>query len=199
VTRQETGQFCQDQDLPIWVDQTNQDLRYGRNRIRQELLPYLSGSFNPQVDQTLARTAELLQADVDALEDLATQLCQRSIHQDTHQDTHQYALQPMLSDPAHPPLDRPALQVPLKLQRHVLRQAALAIQRRAMRQILQAILPHHPNFNQVEKLTALIQAPNRSQTDPFPGGMVAVVDGEWICLRYPGNESSGNESPEPGA
>jgi len=30
---------------------------------------------------------------------------------------------------------------------------------------------------------ALIIAPNRSQTDPFPGGAIAQVEGDWICLK----------------
>lgn len=41
ITRSQTEQFCQEFKLPIWEDSTNQDLQYARNRIRQELLPYL--------------------------------------------------------------------------------------------------------------------------------------------------------------
>jgi tRNA(Ile)-lysidine synthase len=40
-------------------DSTNQDLKYARNRIRHELLPYLQKRFNPQVVFTLAREAAL--------------------------------------------------------------------------------------------------------------------------------------------
>ena len=46
ITRTETLQFCQEQQLPIWEDPYNQDLNYARNRIRQELLPYLKTHFN---------------------------------------------------------------------------------------------------------------------------------------------------------
>jgi tRNA(Ile)-lysidine synthase len=52
-----------------------------------------------------------------------------------------------------------------------------------MRQLLQKILPESPNFEHIEKLTALITAPNRSQTDPFPGGAIAYVEGDWIYLQ----------------
>jgi tRNA(Ile)-lysidine synthase len=51
-----------------------------------------------------------------------------------------------------------------------------------MRQVLQEIL-HASSFEQIEKLTALITAPNRSQTDPFPGGAIARVEGDWIYLN----------------
>ena len=74
--------------------------------------------------------------------------------------------------------------MPLKLNRRVLRSAPLALQRRAMRQILQQILPCNPNFEHIEKLTALITAPNRTQTDPFPGGAIASVDKDWIWLKH---------------
>jgi tRNA(Ile)-lysidine synthase len=63
-----------------------------------------------------------------------------------------------------------------------LQKAPLALQRRVMRQVLQEILPDTPNFEHIEKLTALITAPNRSQTDPFPGGAIAQVQGDWIIL-----------------
>ena len=43
------------------------------------------------------------------------------------------------------------------------------------------------NFEQIEKLTALIHAPNRTQTDPFPGGAIAIVDGEWIVFSLTSN------------
>jgi tRNA(Ile)-lysidine synthase len=42
------------------VDSTNADLRHARNRIRQELLPYLEEHFNPKLAPTLAREAGLV-------------------------------------------------------------------------------------------------------------------------------------------
>lgn len=74
ITRQETRQFCQDFQLPIWEDSTNQNVKYARNRIRQELIPYLQTNFNPKVESALAQTAELLQTDVEYLEQAAQQL-----------------------------------------------------------------------------------------------------------------------------
>jgi tRNA(Ile)-lysidine synthase len=41
-------------------DATNADLRFARNRVRHELLPYLEKHFNPGVRETLARAAALL-------------------------------------------------------------------------------------------------------------------------------------------
>lgn len=161
ITRSETGQFCQDMQIKVWEDATNQDLKYARNRIRQELIPYLH-HFNPQVESTLAQTAELLQAEVEYLEQAAHQLYQQAILDQ------------------HIAID----QLPIRLNRRGLQTAPLALQRRVMRQILQHILPCNPSFEQIEKLTTLITAPNRSQSDPFPGGAIAYVDKDWIWLKH---------------
>ncbi|MEG4030945.1 MULTISPECIES: tRNA lysidine(34) synthetase TilS [unclassified Microcoleus] len=163
ITRSQTGQFCQEQKLPIWEDSTNQDLQYSRNRIRSELLPYLETHFNPKAQQALAQTAELLRADVEYLELAASDLLQRAMSA--------IADSPQVN-----------FQLPVKLNRPILREAPLALQRRAMRQLLQQILPSAPSFESVEKLTSLIVAPNRSQTDPFPGGAIGRVEHPSIIL-----------------
>lgn len=160
ITRQETGQFCQDFQLPIWEDSTNQDLKYARNRIRRELIPYLQANFNPKIESAVAQTAELLQADVEYLEQAAQQLREEAIMRSGEE-----------TDSS------------LKLNRQVLKKAPIALQRRVMRQVLLEVLPEAPNFQHIEKLTALIIAPNRSQTDPFPGGAIAQVQGDWIFIK----------------
>ncbi|MDZ8186021.1 MAG: tRNA lysidine(34) synthetase TilS [Nostoc sp. ChiSLP02] len=162
ITRTQTQQFCQDFQLPIWEDSTNQDLQYARNRIRQELLPYLRQNFNPQVESALAQTAELLQAEVEYLEKAAQQLREKAMVWGMGDEEN---------------------SVPLRLNRRVLQKAPLALQRRVMRQLLQQVLPDAPSFEHIEKLTTLITAPNRSQTDPFPGGAIAQVQGDWIYLK----------------
>lgn len=158
ITRTQTGQFCQDSQLPVWEDSTNQDLKYARNQIRQELIPYLRENFNPQVESALFQTAELLQAEVEYLEQAARQLHEQVVNQE-NSDIFQ-------------------------LNRCILNKAPLALQRRVMRQVLQQIMPSAPSFEHIEKLTELITAPNRSQTDPFPGGKIAKVEGDWISFEF---------------
>lgn len=154
VTRAETAQFCQAHNLAVWEDSTNADWQYARNRIRQELFPYLAQHFNAQVERHLAQTAELLTAEVAYLEQQAESVLKQAI------------------DPTHP----------YRLHRHTLQTAPIAIQRRVLRQWLHCTLILHPNFEQIEKLTRLIAAPNRTQTDPFPGGAIARVEAEWLAL-----------------
>jgi tRNA(Ile)-lysidine synthase len=76
VDRRETLAFCEQFDLPVWFDVVNQNLRYGRNRIRSELIPYLQQHFNPQVENSLAHTAEILKAEGEYLEHTAQELLQ---------------------------------------------------------------------------------------------------------------------------
>ncbi|MBD2163056.1 tRNA lysidine(34) synthetase TilS [Calothrix membranacea FACHB-236] len=159
ITRTQTKQFCDDFHLPVWEDSTNQDLKYTRNRIRNELLPYLQAHFNPKVESALAQTAELLQAEVEYLETAAQKWKAEALTAENPDN------------------------FPLRLNRRILQKAPVALQRRVMRQVLQQILPDAPSFEHIEKLTALITAPNRSQTDPFPGGAIAQVAGDWIDIK----------------
>lgn len=177
VTRNQTGQFCQDFQLSVWEDSTNLDLKYARNRIRNIVIPYLQENFNPQAELTLAQTAEILQAEVEYLEQAAQQLREEAVNRETDEgDKGDKGDKGEWGEMFYSPL-------PLKINRRVLQKAPLALQRRVMRQVLQQTLPIAPSFEDIEKLTALITAPNRSQTDPFPGGAVAQVEGDWIYLR----------------
>ncbi len=172
-SRSETGQFCQDRSLPIWPDATNQDLRHPRNRLRQEVIPYLKEHFNPRVEHHLAQTAELLQAEVAYLESLASDLLTHAIV--THPD-------PAGNQAGATLPGNGSANQRVGLRRPILRQAPLALQRRVIRQFLQQQLPSMPGFEDVEKLVALIAAPNRSQTDPLPGGAIAWVQDDQIWL-----------------
>lgn len=153
--RSETAQVCEDRQLEIWYDSTNDDITYARNRIREELLPYLQEHLNPRVENHLSQTAELLRADVALLEELAATVRKQASSPDS----------------------------PYALNRQVLQNAPLALQRRVVRQFLQGLLPTAPTFEQVEKVVRLIFAANRTQTDPLSGGAIARVDQDWIQLQ----------------
>ena len=58
-SRQETAAVCRDLNLPIWLDPSNADPRYSRNRIRQEVLPVLN-ELHPGCEQRMAALSERL-------------------------------------------------------------------------------------------------------------------------------------------
>ncbi len=59
VSRGEVEAWLRDRKLPWREDSTNRSLDFARNRIRHEVLPLLSRSFNPALEETLARTAAI--------------------------------------------------------------------------------------------------------------------------------------------
>ncbi|SEP08669.1 tRNA lysidine(34) synthetase TilS [Trujillonella endophytica] len=71
VRRATTRQACGDQGLPVWDDPWNADPAYTRVRLRTEVLPLLEDVLGGGVAPSLARTAELLREDLDALDGLA--------------------------------------------------------------------------------------------------------------------------------
>ena len=152
-TRSETFEFCQQFYLPIWFDIVNENNKYARNRIREYLIPYLKDNFNPQVENSLVQTAELLRGDSEYLETTATELLNKVKH----------------------PTEN-------KLNRQKLRTIPLALQRRIIRQFLPQIIQQQPNFEQIEAVCKLILAPNKSRTSSLPNNAIAEASGEWIIF-----------------
>lgn len=164
VSRSQTYQFCQQFNLPIWDDTANHNPRYTRNRIRSQLIPYLQKEFNPQVEAHLAQTAEILKAEVDYLEEI----------------THNYLLEIIAENQE-------------KLNRSQLKKLHLAIQRRIIRKFLQINLKRNPNFEQIESLIKLINAPQGSCTSTLQGGAIAQVDQDWLVIKIIEHKTSNVE------
>jgi tRNA(Ile)-lysidine synthase len=158
IIRSETGEFCQQLNLPIWEDACNQNPRYVRNRIRTQLLPLLKQAFNPQIEKVLAQTAEILRAEVDYLEQQAQ------------------SYYPQVCDPNIS-----------RLNRRVLKTIPLALQRRIIRHFLEQWSHSAPNFTQIEAVVGLIDAHQRSRSTSLSNKYVAEVHQEWIILTKPQN------------
>ncbi|MDX9991082.1 MAG: tRNA lysidine(34) synthetase TilS [Anaerolineales bacterium] len=77
-TRAETEAHCRQKGLEYRIDSTNRDPAYLRNRLRHELLPQLE-SYNPQIRQTLAKSALALQGDAELLNSLLDSAWQKSV------------------------------------------------------------------------------------------------------------------------
>ncbi|MBD2187854.1 tRNA lysidine(34) synthetase TilS [Pseudanabaena mucicola] len=158
VSRAETLGFCQEQQIPIWKDSTNQNLDYRRNRLRLETIPYLQQHFNPQLEIAIAKTAELLHDDVMYLESQASRFFEEGIS--------------VFWDDHAPCLHRQLLQA-----------QPLALQRRIVRHFLSKYLPHQVNFEDIERFLKLLTEQNRAQSSPFKGNISAFIDHPWIILK----------------
>ncbi|MFC5997453.1 tRNA lysidine(34) synthetase TilS [Quadrisphaera sp. GCM10027208] len=71
LPRATTEQACRALGLHWWADPANADPAYTRSRVRHRVLPVLEAELGPGVAEALARSAEALRADADALDDLA--------------------------------------------------------------------------------------------------------------------------------
>jgi len=71
VTRDDTVTACQVEGLEPWEDPHNEDPGYARVRVRRTVLPTLEENLGPGVAAALARTADLVRQDVEALDDMA--------------------------------------------------------------------------------------------------------------------------------
>nr|WP_162990843.1 tRNA lysidine(34) synthetase TilS [Maliibacterium massiliense] len=63
LRRADIEAYCAGRGLAFVTDDTNQDVRYARNRVRGELLPLLARDYNPAIVQTLSRNAALAAQD----------------------------------------------------------------------------------------------------------------------------------------
>lgn len=68
VWRSEVEEFIKVQKLTFRQDSSNRETVYLRNRIRQNLIPYLEKEFNPNIKEILINLAENLRVEADFLE-----------------------------------------------------------------------------------------------------------------------------------
>jgi len=68
--REEILEFLHSNNIPFREDRTNRDMRFLRNRIRHKIIPRLQEEIHPSVSNVLARTADVLQLDYDALNEI---------------------------------------------------------------------------------------------------------------------------------
>ncbi|MFN9661629.1 MAG: tRNA lysidine(34) synthetase TilS [Cyanobacteriota bacterium] len=70
-SRQDTARICRERGLPVWIDASNADPRFSRNRLRAEVLPVLE-ELHPGAASRIAATAERLAQDQEQEEELVT-------------------------------------------------------------------------------------------------------------------------------
>ena len=68
VTRAQTEAACRAEGIEFWTDPHNADPRFLRSRVRHTVLPVLEAELGPGVAATLARTADQLRRDMEALD-----------------------------------------------------------------------------------------------------------------------------------
>jgi tRNA(Ile)-lysidine synthase len=82
LRRAQTIAACAAQGLDPWEDPHNADPAYARTRVRQQILPLMEELLGPGIAEALARTADGLRADADALDALARETAERLANAD---------------------------------------------------------------------------------------------------------------------
>nr|YP_009739194.1 tRNA(Ile)-lysidine synthase [Palmaria decipiens]QIC19633.1 tRNA(Ile)-lysidine synthase [Palmaria decipiens] len=67
IPRTEISWFCRHYYLPIWSDNTNIFYSKTRNRMRQEMIPYIKLYFQPKIEQQISNFLDKINSDSDYL------------------------------------------------------------------------------------------------------------------------------------
>ncbi len=159
VSRAEVLAYLEEQGQPYRHDRSNDDPGFTRNRIRNELLPYLAEHYNPTIAGVLGRLAE--QAD------------------EAYRETEESARR-LLEECEHP-----RAHALLYLDRRKLTAAPRSLVREVFRLVWarEGWPMGGMSFNHWDRLAALVQGDIPAAD--FPGGISAVADGRVLRLTAP--------------
>jgi tRNA(Ile)-lysidine synthase len=157
IPRSEILAFLHERRSGYREDSTNLDLRYRRNRIRHELIPYLQKHFNPRLTSALIRGAALARSAHDFLEE--------------HARLELVRLRTQLPDGVALPAS-PLMQLHSALRHQVIRGAL-----RELLGSLRGIETIH-----IESLLGLCRAGQSGRRLELPGGIGAQRNLEWLEL-----------------
>ncbi len=169
--RDEISAYLAEHELNPVLDPSNQDQTYYRNRLRHELLPFLT-SYNPAVHQLLWRTADLLQGDYQILEQMIQSSWERCL---LEQGTGFLGFNRRLF-----------LEQPLGVQRHLIRMG-IAELRTGIRDI---------DYETIERALAFSGAPPRTNQCDLVAGLILEVEGDKLWLYDRDTELPCDEWPQ---
>ncbi|MEN6408576.1 MAG: tRNA lysidine(34) synthetase TilS, partial [Anaerolineaceae bacterium] len=158
VWRKETEAHCCELGIQPVQDETNQDVRYERNRIRLEIIPALEKTY-PHLKENLWRTAQVLAGDEEALRVyLDEQLMGETVEWGD----------------CYAALDRVYWRMqPVGMQRRVIRRAGMHL-RPTLRDV---------GFDAVERALRFFHQPSESGSADWLDGMVLEQQGRWMLIR----------------
>lgn len=148
-------------------DASNDDRRFTRNRIRQELLPWLAEEFNPGVVDALLRLGSLAGEAQAVVEATAADLQAQYVH--------------FRGDGSVQVLRRGLQRQPPFL----LREMFLMVWRH------QGWPLREMGLSEWERLAEMVQGASGSTRRMLPGGVTAAADGDMLILRPPCSTSAG--------
>ncbi len=158
LSRNDIQRYLEAVDLPSIFDHSNQDNRFLRNRIRNELIPHLQRSYNPRIIPAINRMSGILRDESHWMEEVTT----------TH-----YAKALMAGRPGQCCLSTVAvMHLPMAARRRVIRKAISEV-KGDLRRI---------SFAHVEAILGLVTSSRQRPAVALPGGLsVRRIDGS-LCI-----------------
>ena len=150
LRRSDTEAACRDAGVQFWNDPQNTDEAFTRVRLRREVLPLLDEVLGGGVHAALARTAQLLAEDLQALDHLAARVLA-----DVWQSGGAVDLEGLVRHP-------------------------VALRRRALRAWAQAVGASALNADHLVRLDSLATGKQRTGAVRLPGAMDAVRSGSTL-------------------
>ena len=77
--KEELLDWLQERGIDYCLDSSNEDIKFLRNRVRKELLPFMEEQFGAGVRKSLRKTADILAEDEQLLADLTDDACAQVI------------------------------------------------------------------------------------------------------------------------
>lgn len=75
ISRKEILEYLKTCKIKYRIDKTNKQAIFFRNKIRNQLIPYLKKNFNPRIKETISGAVNSIAEDADLLEKIAEEFC----------------------------------------------------------------------------------------------------------------------------
>lgn len=143
LPRFDLKKVCNSWKIPLFPDQSNQNLKYQRNRIRKQILPTLRFFFNPQIDTTIFQFIEIINSEQEYMDFITARIVKEI----------QYKK-----------------ETRVELETSFLAVLPLALRRKVMKQFLEKIMKKSLKFFDIEKLLQQVSIKRGliRQEDTFP-------------------------------
>ncbi|PAB57624.1 tRNA lysidine(34) synthetase TilS [Anaeromicrobium sediminis] len=158
IRRKEIEKYCERHGLNPRIDKTNLESIYTRNRIRLELIPYISEHFNRNIKETLFRTSELIREDKKFLDECVKESYNRVIKEEVGK---------------------------VIIDRLEFNKCHKAIQRRIIRECILYICSDLKNIEKkhVEELIKFIGMARSGSTIDLPKNLISLVKYEKVVIK----------------
>ncbi len=111
ISRKEIEIFLKSEKIKFRNDPSNQSLKFFRNKIRKQLIPFLQKGYNENIKASLAHLSGILAQDYDFIERQANKHFERLV---THQGSRQRSLSLNPLAKLHPSLQRMVIRLTIK-------------------------------------------------------------------------------------